>query len=389
MQDIISRRIDPNALPGAVWLVAHGDDLVVSVSGTQAIGSEAPMRRDTIFRIASMTRAVTAAAVLMLVEEGKVTLEENAERLLPELANARVLRTLQSPIDDTVPARTSITVKQLMDYTFGTGLVFDTTVPINQAIKQEQLVIGTPIPMTPHDPDEWMRRFGALPLMYQPGERWLYDAGSSIQGVLVRRASGMDFDTFIEERITAPLGMRDTGFYVPANKFDRFAGCGVWTNAETRQPTRTDRDGTDSAYATRPVFPSGSAGLCSTVDDYLAFARMLKNGGEHNGRRLLSTESVRRMTTNQLSDAVRAASAESLFPNFFDTYSWGHGLAVQVATNQDTQTPGAFGWEGGFGTSYFVESSRDVISIVMTQCTDFLFDGGLAAYRSAVYRAIA
>lgn len=387
VQEVINRRIDPNALPGAVWLVAHGDELVAGVSGTQAVGTEAPMRRDTIFRIASMTKAVTAAAVMMLVEEGKLSLEENAERLLPELADRRVLRTLQSPIDDTVPARAPITVKQLIDYTFGSGLVFDTTLPINHAITENRLVIGTPIPMTPHDPDEWMRRFGALPLMHQPGERWLYDAGSAIQGVLVRRASRMDFDTFVEERITAPLGMRDTGFYVPAGKLDRFAGCGLWTKQETQQQTRMDRDGAASAYASRPVFPSGAAGLCSTVDDYLAFTRMLKNGGELNGRRLISAESARRMTTDQLSDAVRRASAESLFPNFFDTYSWGYGLAVQAAPNQDTQTLGAYGWEGGFGSSYFVDPNRDVISIVMTQHTDFLFDGGLAAYRSAVYQA--
>jgi CubicO group peptidase (beta-lactamase class C family) len=389
VRNVINRRIDPATLPGAVWLVAHGDEVVVHAAGMQAVGSDASMRRDTIFRIASMSKSVTAAAVLMLVEEGKLTLDENAERLLPELANRRVLRTLQSPVDDTIPARAPITVQQLMDYTLGSGLVFDTALPINRAIKENQLVIGTPIPMTPHDPDQWMSRFGALPLMYQPGERWLYDTGSAIQGVLVRRASGMDFDTFVEERITGPLGMRDTGFYVPANKLERFAGCALWTNAETQQPTRMDRDGADSAYAARPVFPSGAAGLCSTVDDYLAFARMLKKGGEHNGRRLLSAEYARRMTTNQLSDTVRRASAESLFPNFFDTYSWGHGLAVQIAPNRDTQAPGAFGWEGGFGTSYFVDPDRDVISIVMTQCTDFLFDGGLAAYRSAVYQATA
>ncbi len=389
VRDVVNQQIKPEALPGAVWLVARGDEVVMDATGAQEIGGAAPMRRDTIFRIASMTKAITAAAVMMLVEEGKLTLEESAQRLLPELANRRVLRTLGSPLDDTVPARAPVTVKQLMDFTFGFGMSFDAALPIMQAANEAQLVIAQPVPMTPHDPDQWMARFGTLPLMYQPGERWLYNVGSLIQGVLVRRASGMDFDTFVRERITDPLGMRDTGFFVPANKLDRFAGCGVFTDPATQQQTRMDQDGGQSAYASRPVFPSGAGGLCSTVDDYLAFARMLRNGGEHNGRRLLSAESVRAMTTNQLTDEQRAASAESLFPGYFETSGWGYGVGVQIARNHDTQMPGAYGWDGGFGTSFFVDPNRDVISIVMTQSSNFLFNGGLTAYRSAVYRATA
>ena len=388
-ENLIAQQIKPDALPGAVWLVAHGDDVVARALGARAIGSQAPMQRDTIFRIASMTKVVTAACVLMLVEEGKLALEENAERLLPELANRRVLRTLRSQLDDTVPAARPIQIKHLLDFTFGFGMSFDATLPIMQAAEREQLVVGMPVPMTPHDPDEWMRRFGALPLMYQPGERWLYNVGSLIQGVLVRRASGQDFDAFVRERITDPLGMRDTGFYVPAGKLDRFAGCGVFTDPATRQQSRMDRDGAQSAYATRPVFPSGAGGLCSTVDDYLAFARLLRAGGEHNGRRLLSSESVRLITTNQLSDAQRAASAESLFQGYFDNHGWGYGVGVQTGPDSVTQTPGAYGWDGGFGSSFFTDPSRDVTAIVMTQSSDFLFNGGRDGFRAAVYQATA
>lgn len=347
------------------------------------------MRRDTIFRIASMTKAITSAAVMMLVEEGKLTLEENAQRLLPELANARVLRTVSSELDDTEPAHHPITVREIMNYTFGTGVTADGTLPIVHAADRDQLILGAPLPMVPHTPDEWMRRFGALPLMHQPGERWLYNVGSMLQGVLVRRASGQDFDTFVEERIIAPLGMRDTGFTVPANKLDRFAGCGAYMDPATGQSVRIDQDGAQSAYTARPIFPSGAGGLCSTVDDYLRFARMLMAQGEHEGRQILSADSVRAMTSSQLTDAQRAASHESDAPGDFNHHSWGYGLAVQVSPNELTQTPGAYGWDGAFGTSWLNDPSRGFISIAMTQWPAFLYDGALKRYYEAVYAATA
>lgn len=386
---VITDQIARNVFPGAVLLVAQGEDVAVSADGVSAIGGRALMRRDAIFRIASMTKAITAAAVMMLVEEGKLRLEENAERLLPELANARVLRTIASELDDTTAANHPITVREIMNFTFGSGLNFDANLPIVKAGRDLRLTLAEPTPMTPHAPDEWMRRFATLPLMHQPGERWLYNVGSLIQGVLVRRASGQDFDSFVEERITAPLGMRDTGFYVPADKLDRFAGCGLFTDPITHQQTRMDRDGAQSAYASRPVFPSGAGGLCSTVDDYLVFARMLAAGGEHNGGRLLRPDSVRAMISNQLSDAQRRASAQSFMPGFFDNHSWGYGVSLQIGPDSVTQVAGAYGWDGGFGSSWFTDPNRNLISIVMTQSPDFLFNGALNRYRAALYAATA
>ena len=371
-------------MPGAVWLVARGDEVIVEALGMSAVGGKTPMRRDTIFRIASMTKAITASAVMMLVEEGKVALDAPAERWLPELANRKVLRTPTSPLDDTEPANRAITVRDLLSFTHGFGMLFDPTAPINEAVDELKLVNGPPVPLTPHAPDEWMRRFSTLPLMHQPGARWMYNTGSLLQGVLVRRASGKDFDTFVDERILAPLGMRDTGFFVPAAKLARFAGCGVYTDPQSGKATRMDADGAQSAYATRPVFPSGAGGLMSTVDDYLAFARMLMNGGMHRGKRLLSEPSVRSMTTNQLSPEQIEAS--DFFPHFFDTHGWGYGVGVSVAPDAVSQTPGRYGWDGGFGTSFTNDPGRKLISIVMTQSADFLFSGALDAYWSAVYK---
>src|SRR5919197_5508991 len=250
LRDAMATRVAHHEFPGAVWLVEKGDEVAFDAVGATAIGGAAPMRRDTIFRIASMTKAITATAVMMLVEEGKLTLDAPVERWLPELANRRVLRRLGGPLTDTVPARRPITVRDLLTFTLGFGLLFDNSLPIQRAIDELQLVNGAPVPMTPHAPDEWMRRFGTLPLMHQPGAQWMYNTGSLLQGVLVRRASGKPFEAFVRERITGPLGMRDTDFFVPKALLSRFAGCGVYTDPQTRAKTRMDQDGAASAYAT-------------------------------------------------------------------------------------------------------------------------------------------
>src|SRR3989454_4194137 len=253
LRDPMAARVTAHEFPGAVWLVAQGDELAADAVGVTAIDGSAPMRRDTIFRIASMTKAVTASAVMMLVEDGTLTLNAPAERWLPEIANRRVLRRTEGPLTDTVPARRPIPVRALLSFTLGFGLLFDNSLPIQRAIDENHLVNGVPVPMTPHGPDEWMKRFSTLPLMHQPGERWMYNTGSLLQGVLIRRVSGHSFEAFVRERITTPLGMRDTDFFVPPAKLGRFAGCGVFTDPQSGTKSRMDRDGAASAYARPPV----------------------------------------------------------------------------------------------------------------------------------------
>ena len=399
LRDLMAAQVAENKLPGAVWLVAHGNEVVVDQAGMSAVGGSIPMKRDTIFRIASMTKAVTATAVMMLVEEGKLSLDAPAERWLPELANRRVLQRIDGPLEDTVPANRPITVRDILTFTLGFGILFDVTMPVQRAVNDLQLANAEPVPMTPHRPDEWMARFGTLPLMHQPGESWMYNTGSLLQGVLVKRASGQEFDVFVRERILVPLGMRDTGFFVPADKLDRFAGCGVFTDPQGGA-TRMDADGAQSAYATAPVFPSGGAGLVSTVDDYLAFARMLLAGGVHDGRRLLSEASVREMTRDQLTAEQKAASSSTFFPGFFDAHGWGYGVAVStgpagappaavgIATGLSHGAPGSYGWDGGFGTSWISDPSRNLVAIVMTQSADFLFSGVLDEFWKRLYTGL-
>jgi CubicO group peptidase (beta-lactamase class C family) len=387
LHDLMAAQVAGNKFPGAVWLVARGEDVAVDTVGVSAVGGNRPMRRDTIFRIASMTKPLTATAVLMLVEEGKLTLDAPVERWLPELASRRVLTRLDGPVEDTIPAQRPITVRDLLTFTLGFGILFDENLPIQRAIDERKLVNGPPVPMTPHAPDAWMALFGQLPLMHQPGARWMYNTGSLLQGVLVQRASGQALDAFVRGRITDPLGMRDTGFFVPPEKLDRFAGCAVFTDP-AKGPTRMDEDGAASAYATPPVFPSGAGGLVSTVDDYLAFARMLLAGGVHQGRRLLKAETVREMTRDQLTAEQKAASANSLFPGFFDTQGWGYGLAVVTAPDAVSPTPGRYSWFGGFGTAWINDPDRQLVALVMTQSADFLFSGALDQFWRALYAGL-
>ena len=334
-----------------------------------------------------MTKPVTAACVMMLIDEGKAELDAPVHRWLPELANRRSLRRIDGSLDDTVPAKRDITVRDLLTNTLGFGMPFNIpNPPIQQRVDELQLVIGKPVPLTPHSPDEWIKIFATLPLMHQPGEAWLYTAGSVIQGLLVRRASGKDLDAFMRERIFEPLGMKDTGFFVPSEKLGRYAGCGEFTEPGGKK-TRIDQDGAQSVYAKPPVFPAGDAGLVSTADDYLMFARMLLNGGKHGNKQILRAESVREMTRDQITPEQKSASAKNFFPNFFDKQSWGYGLSIYTAPDAVSSVPGRYGWIGGFGTSFIVDPNRNLINIVMTQSTDFLFNGALDRFSSELYTA--
>src|SRR5438477_1248470 len=225
LHEAMAVRVAKGELPGIVTLVARDEDVHVDVIGAKAFSGDDPMRRDTIFRITSMTKPILAAATMMLVEDGKLALDEPVERLLPELADRRVLKRIDGPIDDTVPARRPITVEDLLTFRMGHGLIleptFDPPYPVNIAARELQLVMGPPDPRTPHDPDEWIRRFGTLPLMYQPGERWQYNTGSLVLGVLLARASRQPLADIFRTRIFEPLGMKETGFSLSSKQTRR------------------------------------------------------------------------------------------------------------------------------------------------------------------------
>ena len=345
------RHVADDRVPGLVALVARGGQVHVEALGSLAVGGP-PVARDSIFRIASTTKPITAAVTLAVASEGLIGLDEPVEGRLPELADRRVLRRMDGPLDDTVPAARAITVRDMLTFTFGFGMVGEMFAspkpwPVVAAAGELQLgTIGPPDPAVPPDPDTWIAALGRLPLLAQPGERWMYNTGAQVLGVLVARATGQPFSEVLKTRVFEPLGMRDTGF---------------WT-ADTHRLATAYRPTPDGLvvldepagkWSRPPQFGDGAAGLVSTADDLLAFARMLLGGGAP----VLPPDAVRAMTTDQLTPAQKARGG--LLPGFFHGRSWGFCQAVYDS--------GAFGWDGGLGTSWLVDPSQDLTVIVLTQ----------------------
>jgi CubicO group peptidase (beta-lactamase class C family) len=359
MHDVMSRHIEDGAMPGLVTLVGRHGEVHVDAIGRIAFGG-APMQRDTIFRITSMTKPVTAVAAMILVEECKLRLDDPVDGLLPELANRRVLRSIDSEIDDVVPARRAITLRDLLTFRLGLGMIpiFPDRYPIQKAIAEAGFAPGPVFPSFP--PDELMRRYGTLPLIYQPGERWLYNSGTEILGVLIARAAGTTLGKFLQERIFATLGMTDTGFHVPAAKLDRFAMS--YARDASGELKVFDNPATGK-FSQPPVFENGSAGLVSTADDFNAFAQMMLNGGRLGSERILSRPSVDLMTTDHLAPDHKLGS--ELF--FGDNRGWGLGLSVFMRRDNLCTAPGRFGWDGGYGTSWYSDPSEQLTGILLTQ----------------------
>lgn len=356
----LAARVESGDMPGVAALVSRGGEVQVETVGAQSFGG-APMKRDTIFRISSMTKPVIAAATLMLVEECRLRLDDPVDAFLPELADRRVLRRIDGPVEDTVPAERAITTRDLLTFTFGMGavMVWPPRYPIQQ-VAEEQGVAPGPFPAE-FTADEFMRRLGSLPLFHQPGERWLYHTGSDVLGVLIARVAGQPLETFLRERLFAPLDMRDTGFHVPPTKIDRLAG--AYMMDPQKNGLRCFDDAADSRWAKPPPFAAGGSGLVSTVDDFHAFYRMLMAGGVHEGRRLLARPTVQLMMSDQLTDAQKQSTGLFFGPGA----SWGMGGAVVTRRTDIFATPGRFGWDGGYGTSAHLDPAEDMVGILMTQ----------------------
>ncbi|KAA2253916.1 beta-lactamase family protein [Solihabitans fulvus] len=357
LRDILQRHVDNGSMPGAVALVGRGDEVEVAAVGSVDVEGSAPMARDSIFRVASITKPVTAAAVLMLVEDGRIALHDPVARWLPELATPTVVRTPGGPVDDVVPAARPILVLDLLTSRAGYGFPADFTLPVIQVMFEEVQRDGRN-PQSMPAPDEWMATLARIPLVHQPGDAWLYNTCSDLQGVLVARASGQPFPEFLAERLFEPLGMTDTGFGVPADRLDRFTSF-YWTEPDGGLRLA---DAPDGQWTTPHAFPSGAGGLASTVDDWYAFGRLLNAGGIVDGRRLLSAESVRLMTTDHLTQPQRDASRL-----FLEGQGWGFGGSVDVAALDPWNVPGRYGWVGGTGTAAHVTPSTGAVSILLTQ----------------------
>jgi CubicO group peptidase (beta-lactamase class C family) len=353
LADVARSHVGPDRVPGLVALVASGADVHAEALGSLSIGGP-PVRRDSLFRIASTTKPITGAVTMALVDDGRLELDEPVARLLPELASPRVLRRMDGPLDDTVPAAREIAVRDLLTFTAGFGMhlgmfMAPTPWPIVVAATEAQLAtIGPPDPDIAPAADEWIKRLGSLPLMAQPGEKWLYNTGAQVLGVLCQRAAGASsYAEVLQNYVLEPLGMTQTSFFTDdasrlatayANTAD---GLTVW-------------DAPEGKWSRRPAFEDTAAGLVSTADDLLAFARMFLR----DGAPVLSRQSVTEMTRDQLTPAQRQGQEA-----FLGDRSWGLCQSVVVSGERT----GAFGWDGGLGSSFLVDPLRDLIVIVLTQ----------------------
>jgi CubicO group peptidase (beta-lactamase class C family) len=351
---IVEAAVEQGQVPGIVAAVAGGESVHVTVAGVMAIGG-APMQRDTLFRITSMTKPMTAAAVLSFVDEGVLKLDEPVDRWLPELTDRKVLRRPDGPLDDTVAAQRPITARDLLTFTWGFGmqgamLIATEPWPIFTATVDRKLAtFGPPQPAIVPAPDAWMARLGELPLLAQPGERWLYQSGAQVLGVLASRLAKKPFEEVLRERLFGPLGMGDTGFHA--------ADIGRLATAYQRRDGRMEvTDAPDGQWSRPPAFADGGAGLISSVDDVVAFGRMLLRGG----RPILAPKTVAEMTRNQLTQAQR----DNVWPgfSFLDGRGWGYGVSVL--------DDGRYSWDGGFGTTWSNVPAQDLIVVVLTQCAD-------------------
>ena len=364
MRHVLSGYVERKELPGLVALVSYHDQVHVETLGTLSFRHPAVMKRDTIFRIASLSKLITAVAAMILVEECKLRLDDSIEPWLPELANRRVLKSISSPLDDTVPALRTITVRDLLTYRMGFGSVMamPDTYPIQKLIREYR--IGGDGPMLRSQfpaADEWLRRLGSLPWIAQPGERWLYHVSGDVLGVLIARVSGQSLGGFLRERIFDPLGMKDAAFHVPAEKIERLAAVYFFNHPTGRLDLFDDE--ANSAFRAEPPFESGGGGLLATIEDYFSFSRMMLNRGRHGREQILSRSAVELMTCDHLTPGQRADSEI-----FFGSHSsWGLGMAVDIRRDEIFHYPGRFGWNGGFGTTAYADPAREMIGILFTQ----------------------
>lgn len=352
--------VDSGELAGIVALTSRRGEIVQAEAiGWCDIETNEPMRSDTLFRIASMTKPITSVAALMLVEQGKLRLDDPISRWIPELADVRVLADPAGPLDRTVPLRRSITVEDLLTHRSGIAYAFFSEGPLKQAYEQ---ALGDPA-MNRLTPDEWLAALGTLPLAYQPGDRFHYGHSTEVLGFLIGRVEGKPLRQVLQERIFAPLGMTDTDFWLPPEKRGRLASLYGY-NEQTGRLSKVE----PVMYDEPPAYTPGGGGLISSAADYHRFARMLLGGGALDGVRLLRPQTVRLMQTNRLTDAQRQVP----FAGMPLWQKCGFGLGLSIAEDPIDNpyacgAPGSITWPGIFGTWWQADPVHDLVMIYLIQ----------------------
>lgn len=356
--------IDRGIIAGAVTLLyRRGAVAHIDAMGWQDEAGRIPIQRDTIFRIASMTKPITCLAALMLVEEGKLRLNDPIGQWIPELAKPRVLLDPAGPLEQSRPATQPITVHHLFTHASGLGYPFAGDGPLKQRLSEFFFGVygryGQPVP-----PDQWIAQLGSLPLAAEPGTTPIYGLSIDVLGILVSRVAGISLEEFFARRIFAPLGMRDTAFVVPPEKKQRLAVGYAWDSASGQ---RVISDPVDTSVLIRPlVFPSGGGGLVSTIDDYLAFCRLLLGRGEVDGKRLVSRAAAD-LLMHPASGPDFIAAAQ---PGMKMTLAGGAGVVVDPAARKSLLPEGSVLLGGTYGTGACLVPSEELIALYMIQLMD-------------------
>jgi CubicO group peptidase (beta-lactamase class C family) len=398
IEDHLKRRyIDAGRFPGTQLLVYRRGNVIHSaVQGFADLERKAPVKDDTIFRIYSMTKPITSVAFMMLVEEGRVALDEPVHKYIPEWKNLGVFQAGTAPAFLTKPPARPMQIVDLMRHTSGLTYGFQQRSNVDAAYRDKQIgaveKAGTL--------DTMIADLAKIPLEFSPGEAWNYSVSTDVIGYLVGKISGMPFEQFLKERILNPLGMADTDFFVPADKAQRFAACynadpgGMMSfhAAEKKGGLTLQDDPTTSSFLTRPTFISGGGGLCSTAADYLTFCRALLNGGELGGVRLIGPKTLALMTTNHLPggrdlpEMSRSMFAEATYNGI--GFGLGFSITMEPAKTLIPGSAGEYAWGGAATTSFWIDPVEELIAIFMTQVLPSSAYPVRRELRTMVYSAI-
>lgn len=359
--------VDDGKLAGTLAMVARRGQVVYFEDyGLMDREAEKPMQHDTIVRIYSMTKPIVSVALMMLYEEGRFHLDDRAAKYIPEFQNLQVYEAGDDGPTYVAPNR-EMTVRDLLTHTSGLTYGFFSTTHVDTLYREAGIFNGPTLA-------DMVQTLSEIPLLNHPGEQWHYSVATDVVGYLVEVLSGQPLDAFLDERIFQPLGMVDTGFYVPAGKIDRFA---VNYQVSPTGLQLADAPAT-SSFAAPSTFFSGGGGLVSTASDYMRFAQMMLNGGELDGARLLSRKTVELMTMNHIDE------------EFAPGYGFGLGVRVMVdlAHGQQIGSEGEYGWAGAANTYFFIDPEEELIGIFLTQLFPFGFYPSADDFKTAVYQAI-
>ncbi len=353
VQDRLSAHVGTE-VPGLTWLVRTGDEVISGALGTRRTDGQEALHVEEIFRISSMTKPITAVATLILVGEGRFALDDPIHTWLPELADRQVLRTPGAALTDTVPAERAPTVRDLLSNTLGWGMDFShpEATPFTRRWAELGLGAGPPAPAEHLPAQEWLDRASTLPLQHQPGQRWLYNTSSVVLGLLLERAAGVTLEQLLSDRLFTPLGMTDTGFWVPEDKRHRFGPCYA-EGTEVYDPT-------DGQWSAPPPLAGGDAGLVATVSDYARFAKLLQGRGSFEGQRLLPADLAHAMVTNRLSEAQLRRGDPG------PGSGWGFGVGVLLEGSSRGPSAGSYGWSGGLGSTWTSDPSACRTGVLLT-----------------------